>query len=309
MIPKSLPAELRNELMQFASPKEWFLAQPGIEDLLEQKKRKLDKRHKEQAERLCKDERLAKSLTTLTSIHLKDTSSSRSKNFTKIPQHVKTLSEHRVELLQHIADQLLRRKDVLSIPKKTHPDLLAEVYSHQKIKDWANAQPGFPALFKRMSKRLIKHRTEQEDTVPPIQLLSPQRSLEIATKRIEIVNDDYNNLDLNRLQNALGILPPSPRLKLGSGKISMNERLCKANLWTRTLHKIQMEHWRSLFKREQNEYLIYGRVSLGTVVQKMKSSHKTITPLSDVTTSLILRQIERASDEKLDPKKIDWDAT
>lgn len=225
--------------------------------------------------------------------------------------------DNRTHLIRLLVDRLIQRKasTITAVPT-IDPILLTEIKAAGGVVPWLKLQPSYPSLFTVRSAALRPGPKQVKMTSKPAPITEDSKKLSEAQiikrgqSRIVIHGKRRSSPDLDALIKRVGILPPPPVTPPHPKKKNLATRITKARkVWISAVDGPQKAAWDKLLTKHQHEYACFGKIYLGRPQEREKAQKPKVAPLSDAPISYILKQLEKNSDDTLDPKRIDWDST
>ena len=224
--------------------------------------------------------------------------------------------ENRTHLIRLLVDRLIQRKTSTTAPPTTDPILLAELKAASGVIPWLKLQPSYPSVFAVRSAALKPAPKPVKTTSKPALIkedstkLSEEQIIKRGQNRIVIHGKRRSSPDMDALIKRVGILPPPPITPAHPNKKNLITRTTKARKrWISAMDGPQREAWDKLQTKHQQEYASFGKIYLGTPQEPEKPQKPKVAPLSDASVSYILKQLEKKSDDTLNPNRIDWGRT
>lgn len=224
--------------------------------------------------------------------------------------------ENRTNLIRLLVDRLIQRKASTLVIPTSDPILLTEVKAAGGVVPWLKLQPSYPSVFAVRSSALKPAPKPVKITSKPTPIkedsttLSEAQIIKRGQSRIVIHGKRRSSPDLDALIKRVGILPPPPVTPPNPKKKNLTTRVTKARkVWISAMDGPQKAAWDKLLTKHQQEYACFGKIYLGTPQEPEKPQKPKVAPLSDAPVSYILEQLNKNSEDTLDPKRIDWDST
>lgn len=223
--------------------------------------------------------------------------------------------ENRTLLICLLVDRLIQRKASATTPKIIDPILMAEIKEAGGNIPWLELQPSYPAMFAwssaalkttpKPAKNKFRAVAAKEDSTK----LSEEQMIKRGQSRIVIHGKKRSSPDMDALIKRFGILPPPPVTPTHNNKKTRSRMTKAQKAWLSMMNRPQKDAWDKLLTKNQLEYVSFGKIHLGTPDEPEKPKKPKVAPLSDAPVSYIIAQVEKKSDEALDPKGIDWGST
>lgn len=224
--------------------------------------------------------------------------------------------KNRTLFIRLLVDRLIQRKASATTPPTTDPILLAEVKEAGGNIPWLKRQPSYPVVVAVRSAALKPAPKPVKNTFKVVAVkedstkLSEGQIIKRGQSRIVIHGKRRSSPDMDALIKRVGILPPPPVTPPNKNKKNIGGRITKAQkVWLSAMDRPQKDAWDKLLTKHQQEYVSFGKIHLGTPDEPEKPQKPKVAPLSDVSVSFIIEQLEKKSDDALDPKRIDWGST
>jgi hypothetical protein len=214
-----------------------------------------------------------------------------------------------------VVDRLIQKKASDTTPPTTGPILLAEIKKAGGNIPWLKLQPSYPAVFAVRSAALKPASKQVKNTFKVVAVkedstkLSEEQIIKRGRSRIVTHGKRRSSPDMDALIKRVGILPPRPVMNTNNAKNIGSVITKKQKFWLSLMDRPQKDAWDKLLTKNQHEYWNLGEIHLGTPDEPKKLQRLKVAPLSDAPVSYIIAQVEKKSDEVLDPKRIDWGST
>lgn len=220
-------------------------------------------------------------------------------------------TENRNYLINLFVDWLIQKKASEMTPPTTDPVLLAEISEAGGNIAWLKLQPSYHDVFAvrsavlKPTQKLFKSTFQVEASTK----LSEEQAIKLGRSRIVTLGKMQSSPDVDALIKRVGILPPRPVKQIKDVTNIKRAISKKQKFWVSKLAPPQKDAWAKLLSKHQQEYWSFGKIILGTPDEPKKPQKLKVTPLSSAPVSYIIAQVEKKSDDVLDPKRIDWGST
>ncbi|MDB9808389.1 hypothetical protein OAB79_00530 [Yoonia sp.] len=219
--------------------------------------------------------------------------------------------ENRTLFIRLLVDRLIQKKASETTPPTTDPVLLAEISEAGGNIAWLKLQPSYHDVFAvrsavlKPAQKLFKSTFQVEASTK----LSEEQAIRLGRSRIVALGKMRSSPDMDALIKRVGILPPRPVKQIKNVTNIKRAISKKQKFWVSRLAPPQKDAWAKLLSKHQQEYWSFGKIILGTPDEPKKPQKLKVTPLSNAPVSYIIAQVEKKSDDVLDPKRIDWGST
>lgn len=267
----------------------------------------------------------------------------------------KLLESARKSLLHIIIDQMLIGREVIKIPKTTHPDLLAALDGAGSPIAWAVSQKEFdtlePKKRKQREARQLRNQQKQQAGTVKVEVkrkkpvVTPARPVPVP-KPVRNEEDIYQANRVSLIRSLVDqMIKKQGTLKVPNLERRLLDEVKSAGsplLWLQAQPDYEavfkaryLIHQKATApapqkptqpprkkKKKKQKLAVDGTTTQGKTAQgkpkkkRVKQYYdpyekpsRPVTPLSDAPVSYILKQLDKASDDTFNPRKIDWDVT